>query len=106
MSEVVDSQIREPGGARGERAKGPRVSGEALWMGLKGPMTASGIRQMVKRRARQAGIGDVHPHQRRHTFAHRWLSDGGNGQDLMRLVGWRSRTIGLERCIGPSSIRW
>jgi site-specific recombinase XerD len=76
-----------------ERAKRPRVSGEALWMGLKGPMTASGVRQMVKRRARQAGIGEIHPHQLRHTFAHRWLSEGGNEQDLMRLVGWRSRTM-------------
>jgi site-specific recombinase XerD len=64
-----------------------------LWLGLKGPMTASGIRQMVKRRARAAGIGPVHPHQLRHTFADNWLAAGGNEQDLMRLVGWRSRTM-------------
>jgi site-specific recombinase XerD len=64
----------------------------ALWLGLKGPMTASGIRQMVKRRARQAGLGPIHPHVFRHTFADQWLA-AGNEQDLMRLVGWRSRTM-------------
>ena len=69
------------------------VSDEALWIGLKGPMTASGIRQMVKRRAERAGLGHLHPHQLRHTFVHRWLDQGGNEQDLMRLVGWRSRTM-------------
>jgi hypothetical protein len=33
---------------------------------------------------------------RRHTFAHGWLSDGGGESDLMRLTGWRSRSM-LER---------
>jgi site-specific recombinase XerD len=75
-----------------ERAKrGPRD--DALWLGLKGPLTASGIRQIVKRRARAAGLGPIYPHQLRHTFANQWLSSGGNEQDLMRLVGWRSRTM-------------
>ena len=26
-----------------------------------------------------------------HTFAHRWLAEGGQEQDLMRLAGWRSK---------------
>lgn len=30
------------------------------------------------------------------TFAHTWLSNGGGESDLMRLTGWRSRSI-LER---------
>ena len=46
---------------------------ELLWLGLKGPMTPSGVRQMVKRRAQQAGLGPIHPHQLRHSFAHTWL---------------------------------
>jgi site-specific recombinase XerD len=75
-----------------ERRKRARYE-DALWLGLKGPMTASGIRQMVKRRGQQAGLGSIHPHQLRHSFAHAWLSNGGNEQDLMRLVGWRSRTM-------------
>jgi site-specific recombinase XerD len=69
------------------------IHDNVLWIGTKGSMTPSGIRQMVKRRAERAGVGPVHPHQLRHTFAHRWLDSQGNEQDLMRLVGWRSRTM-------------
>lgn len=63
-----------------------------LWLAEKNrpKMTGSGIRQMIRRRGRQAGIGHVHPHQFRHTFANDWLSDGGAEGDLMRLAGWRS----------------
>ena len=59
-------------------------------------MTDSGVGDVVRRRATQAGIADVHPHRFRHTFAHQWLAQGGNETDLMRLAGWRSRTM-LER---------
>ena len=62
----------------------------ALWLGLSGPMTDSGIFQVVRDRAERAGIGRVHPHQFRHTFAHEWQLAGGNEGDLMRLAGWRS----------------
>jgi site-specific recombinase XerD len=76
------------------RARRTRAGeGGPLWLGLKGPMTASGIRQMVKRRSLQAGLDPIHPHQLRHGFAHSWLASGGNEQDLMRVVGWRSRTM-------------
>jgi integrase len=40
-----------------------------------------------------AGIADVHPHRFRHTYTHQWLTAGGNEGDLMRLAGWRSRTM-------------
>ena len=63
-----------------------------LWLGKKGRFTESGIAQMVRRRAADAGIGDVHPHQLRHTFAHTWLATGGQETDLTHLTGWRSRT--------------
>jgi integrase len=64
-----------------------------VWLGAKGAMTDSGIRQMFERRAGQAGIGHIHPHQLRHWFAHDWLASGGNETDLMRLTGWRSRSM-------------
>lgn len=64
-----------------------------LWLGLKGQLTSTGIAQMLKRRAREAGIGEIHPHLFRHTFAHDWMRSGGNESDLMRLAGWRSRTM-------------
>ena len=62
----------------------------ALWLGMAGPMTPSGLYQIVVDRARQAGIGRLHPHQFRHTFAHQYLAGGGQEGDLMRLAGWTS----------------
>lgn len=67
-----------------------------MWTGRKGAMTRFGIGQMVSRRGSEAGIGPIHPHQFRHTFAHNWLSNGGSETDLMRLMGWRSRSM-LQR---------
>ena len=56
-------------------------------------MTASGIYQVVRERGLQAGLGKLFTHQLRHTFAHAWLASGGNEGDLMRLAGWRSRSM-------------
>lgn len=67
-----------------------------LWLSRKGQLTNSGIRQAIRRRAREAGIGSIHPHQLRHTFAHVWLATGGSETDLMRITGWRSRAM-LQR---------
>ncbi|WP_280456772.1 tyrosine-type recombinase/integrase [Nocardia carnea] len=65
----------------------------ALWLGYRGVMTDSGIRQMLERRCDAAGIERLHPHQLRHFFAHTWLDSGGQEQDLMMLAGWRSRQM-------------
>ena len=65
----------------------------ALWLGRRGPLTYSGLRQMLLRRSAMAGIDPVNPHMLRHTFAHAFLSSGGNETDLMRLAGWRSRAM-------------
>jgi site-specific recombinase XerD len=75
------------------RARHPSVGLAALWLGKKGPMTDSGVRQMLERRCRDAGVPPIHPHQFRHTFAHDWLAAGGQEHDLMRLAGWRSREM-------------
>lgn len=68
----------------------------ALWLTRFGAMSASGVAQMVKRRGEQAGIKGLHPHVLRHSWAHGWLEAGGNEGDLMRLAGWKSRTM-LQR---------
>jgi site-specific recombinase XerD len=68
----------------------------ALWLGVRGPMSGSGVAQIVRKRGEQAGLAALHPHQLRHTFAHSWLADGGTEGDLMRLGGWRSRQM-LDR---------
>lgn len=75
------------------RARSKHANIEWLWVGKKGRLTPSGIAQMFKRRTRQAGIEEIHPHQLRHTFAHSFLAAGGNETDLMRLAGWRSRQM-------------
>jgi site-specific recombinase XerD len=67
-----------------------------LWLGKFGRLEARGIVQALKRRAADAGLAVFHVHQLRHTFAHEWLANGGTEGDLMRITGWRSRTM-LQR---------
>ncbi|MFM9637655.1 tyrosine-type recombinase/integrase [Streptomyces turgidiscabies] len=55
--------------------------------------TISGVGQMLKDRCAEAGIPPLHPHQFRHTFAHKWKLDGGSDDDLMRITGWSSREM-------------
>jgi site-specific recombinase XerD len=76
-----------------QRRRHRYVALDRLWLGPHGRLTDSGIRQVVKRRSRQAGVGHVHPHQFRHTFAHRWLAEGGAEGDLVRLMGWSDRQM-------------
>lgn len=83
---AVDSYLRV-------RAKHPEAHRPELWLGGKGRLTGSGIRQMLKRRCQQAGIEVVHPHMLRHYFAHSFLAAGGQESDLMRLAGWSSRSM-------------
>lgn len=71
----------------------PAAARSELWLGLKGPMTVSGINQALNRRCRLAGLPRIGPHAFRHTFAHEYLADGGNEGDLMRLTGWKSRSM-------------
>jgi integrase/recombinase XerD len=51
-----------------------------LWLGgsNRGPITGSGVYQMLERRAEQAGYDprEVHPHMFRHTFANDWQRRG------------------------------
>jgi integrase/recombinase XerD len=73
-----------------ELAKHPISRISALWLGVHGgPMTASGIYQMIERRGRKADV-EVNPHKFRHTFSHNWLDNGGAEGDLMELNGWSS----------------
>ena len=64
-----------------------------LWVGRNGPMTPSGVYQVVHDRARAAGLPPMHPHQLRHAFATSWLAEGGNENELMLVAGWKSRIM-------------
>lgn len=61
---------------------------EWLWVHRRGRLSGSGLATMLRRRGVAAGIGPVHPHQFRHTWAEAWLDGGGNETDLMELAGW------------------
>ena len=60
-----------------------------LWLGVnnRGPLTPTGIYQIVARRGRQCGV-NAYPHRFRHHFSHTWLDRGGAERDLMELNGW------------------
>jgi len=68
---------------------------EWVWLGTRGRgrFSNTGIRKMLIRRAAEAGYEGVRPHQFRHTFSDGWLKAGGSEGDLMRLNGWKSRTM-------------
>ena len=65
----------------------------ALWLGRSGGMGTSGIPQMFRRRATEAGLDHLNPHQFRHTFAHQWLRSEGP-----RATSWRSPGGARGRC--------
>ena len=73
------------------RARHAQAYRPQLWLGTgnRGPMTASGIYQVIARRGRQCGV-EVFPHRFRHHFSHTWLDHGGAEGDLMELNGWSS----------------
>jgi site-specific recombinase XerD len=68
-----------------------------LWLSSAGPMTASGIAQMLAERGRAAGIARrVHPHELRHRFVATTLGAGLSEGDVMALTGHRNRSM-LDR---------
>ena len=63
-----------------------------LWLGLKGPLTPSGVTQMLRRRCKDAGIGRSTPISsaiRQPIMQPR--RDGDS--DFVRVFGWRSRAM-------------
>jgi site-specific recombinase XerD len=78
------------------RLRHPQSHLDAMWLGKKGALTATGLAQLLRRRAKRAGLSGIHPHLFRHLFAHEWLAGGGSEGDLMAAAGWRTRTM-LDR---------
>jgi site-specific recombinase XerD len=76
-----------------ERTRHHHRDVEAFWIGRQGGLNGGAVDLMIRRRARKAGLPGTHAHLFRHGFAHTWLSQGGQEQDLMQLAGWRSRTM-------------
>lgn len=75
---------------RNRRNHPRRDTTAALWLGDRGPLTGSGLRQMLERRCAAAGIRHLNPHLFRHTYAHRAKVMGMTDETLMHNAGWRS----------------
>ncbi len=66
----------------------------ALWLGAKGPLTSSGIAQILETRGIQANLSrKLHPHMLRHTWGHFMKAAGAPEEEMMALAGWRSRAM-------------
>lgn len=86
-AQAVDRYLRQ-------RATHPKARmTKKLLLGQRGAISTDGIRWRLELISQDCGVPDVHPHAFRHTFAHRWLSSGGQERDLMRLAGWRSEAM-------------
>ena len=68
----------------------PGTESPMLWIGNRGPLEGEGLFRMVRRRAKQAGVGAVGVHLFRHSWAHYFREGGGSEEDLKVLGGWES----------------
>jgi site-specific recombinase XerD len=76
------------------RAKHKLTRLPELWLGGRGQaMTTSGVTQMLERRAAIAGIKHLNPHMFRHAAASYAMEHGMGDDAVMRLFGWRTRTM-------------
>lgn len=65
-----------------------------LWVNYRGGrISSAGMWKSLQNRAAAAGIDGVHPHMLRHTFAFRYLANGGSEVLLMAICGWDSREM-------------
>jgi len=75
-----------------ERARHRNAEESAMWLGEKGkgPMTGSGVFQMIQRRGERVGVKGLHPHTMRHTWAHLMKQSSMSDDEIMKIAGWRS----------------
>lgn len=89
------------------RGRHAHAASTRLWLSQRGALTARSVEDLLRSRARRAGIDHVHAHMLRHRFAHRFLMNGGQEGDLQVLGGWSStrvmslygRTLKVDRAL-------
>ncbi|MGH3097702.1 MAG: tyrosine-type recombinase/integrase [Streptosporangiales bacterium] len=70
------------------RARGGRTG--PLWTGQRGPLSASGLTQVVLAAGAAAGIDGLRPHRLRHTYATRLRHGGADPAQVQALLGHAS----------------
>jgi integrase len=70
----------------------------ALWLGKKGPLTADGVRLVIERRRKEAGVA-LSAHSFRRGLAARALRNGISGPSTSTLLGWGPGSIMLSRYV-------
>ena len=63
--------------------------GHNIWLGTRGPLSASGVSLAIRRTVRAAGLKPpgIGPNTFRHTFAYRYLRCGGDEFSLQHILG-------------------
>ncbi len=75
--------------AQYQASNGPFTPGRLL-SGAEGPLNRRAVDRWVKSIGRRAGIGNVHPHKLRHTFATQAINRGMSIEAIAALLGHRS----------------
>lgn len=86
-------------------AERPNVASDRLFINSRGqPLKARGILEMMRRCGKRAGIRGVRcsPHTLRHTFAKRFLLNGGDLFTLQQILGHSSLEM-VKRYLAPYS---
>lgn len=79
------------------RAQHFAADSKQVWVGARGDLTYWGVRYIILERATQAKLEDrLKTHLFRHTWADDRMSSAMAEGDIMRLAGWRSRSM-LDR---------
>lgn len=67
--------------------RGMRERGQVFLSATGRPLDREAVWQIVKRRAREVGLGSIHPHVLRHSFATHLLSGGADLRVVQELLG-------------------
>lgn len=74
------------------RAGHPRHEDDQLWLGErgKGPLTPTGVYQMIRKRGKSIGVDPLYPHMLRHTWVHSMKKAGMQPDEIRAAAGWNS----------------
>ena len=83
-----------------EYLKSRKDSNEALFIGIRNErLTPGGVRAMLKKLGKEAGVNHVHPHKFRRTMATELVRHGMNIQDIAILLGHENIDTTMEYVI-------